>query len=72
MAKRTEQAYVNWARRFILYSGKRHPRDMGKKEVEAFLTQLAVQGNVAPSTQSQALSAQLQRGNGLFLFKVSL
>lgn len=56
---RTERAYVEWARRFILANGKRHPRDMGQKEVEAFLTQLAVKGRVAASTQNQALSALL-------------
>lgn len=58
-AKRTEQAYVAWIRRFILENGKRHPRDMGESEVEAFLTRLAVEGNVSASTQNQALSALL-------------
>ncbi len=48
---RTEQAYVDWIRRFILFHGKRHPEEMGKSEVEAFLTHLAVTRNVAPSTQ---------------------
>ncbi len=56
---RTEQAYVGWIKRFILFHGKRHPKDMGKAEVEAFLTHLAVKGNVAPSTQNQALNAIL-------------
>lgn len=60
---RTEQAYVGWIRRFILASGKRHPRDMGGPEVECFLSALAVQGRVAASTQNQALSALL------FLYK---
>lgn len=59
MAKRTEEAYVGWVRRFILANGKRHPSELGEVEVEAFLTGLAVQGNVAPSTQGQALSALL-------------
>ncbi|HID45791.1 MAG TPA: integron integrase [Chromatiaceae bacterium] len=54
---RTEQAYVDWIRRFILFHGKRHPRDMGEKEVAAFLTYLAVQRDVAASTQNQALNA---------------
>lgn len=54
---RTEQAYVDWARRFILFHGKRHPKDMGEKEVGAFLTHLAVEREVAPSTQNQALNA---------------
>lgn len=59
MALRTEEAYVGWIRRFILANGKRHPREMGAREVEAFLTCLATQGRVAASTQNQALSALL-------------
>ena len=60
---RTEQAYVGWIRRFILFHGKRHPAEMGKPEIEQFLTGLAVQQNVAASTQNQALAALL------FLYK---
>ncbi len=60
---RTEQAYVDWVRRFILFHGKRHPKEMGAAEVEAFLTHLAVRGKVAASTQNQARSALL------FLYK---
>lgn len=56
---RTERQYVQWAKRFILFHGKRHPREMGASEVEAFLTHLAVDGNVSSSTQNQALSALL-------------
>lgn len=56
---RTEQQYVQWARRFILFHDKRHPRELGAAEVEAFLTHLAVEGNVAAATQNQALSALL-------------
>jgi integron integrase len=56
---RTEQAYVGWIRRFILANGKRHPREMGAAEVEQFLSDLAVRGAVAASTQNQALSALL-------------
>lgn len=56
---RTEQVYVDWARRFILYHGKRHPRDMGAAEVESFLTHLAVGRQVAAATQNQAKSAIL-------------
>ena len=56
---RTEQAYVDWIRRFILFHGKRHPQEMGAPEVEAFLTHLAVAGRVAASTQNQAKSALL-------------
>lgn len=60
---RTEQAYTGWIKRFILYFGKKHPRDMGAAEVEQFLTHLAVNGNVSASTQNQAKSALL------FLYK---
>ncbi len=56
---RTEDAYVQWIRRFILFHGKRHPQEMGAPELEAFLTHLAVDRNVAASTQNQALSAIL-------------
>ena len=56
---RTEQAYVDWIRRFIRHHGKRHPAEMGAAEVEAFLTHLAVAGKVAASTQNQAKSALL-------------
>jgi len=56
---RTETAYVGWIKRYIFFHGKRHPREMGKAEVEAFLTSLAVERNVAASTQSQALAALL-------------
>ncbi|MCC7487995.1 MAG: integron integrase [Burkholderiales bacterium] len=54
---RTEEAYVLWVRRFVLFHGKRHPAEMGESEVRAFLTHLAVQGDVAASTQNQALNA---------------
>ncbi len=56
---RTEQAYLGWIKRYILYNGKRHPKDMGANEVTRFLTHLAVEGNVAASTQNQALNAVL-------------
>ena len=56
---RTEEAYVNWIRRFILFHNKRHPKEMGAQEVEAFLTHLAVEEHVAASTQNQALAALL-------------
>lgn len=56
---RTEVAYVDWIRRFILFHKKRHPREMGKIEIEAFLTHLAVDRKVAASTQSQAKAALL-------------
>jgi integron integrase len=56
---RTEQAYVDWIKRFILFHGKRHPNEMAEPEISAFLTHLAVNRNVAASTQNQALSALL-------------
>ncbi|GAO36663.1 integrase [Sulfuricella sp. T08] len=56
---RTEQAYLDWIKRFICHYGKRHPNEMGAREVEEFLTWLAVEGRVAASTQNQAKSALL-------------
>jgi integron integrase len=58
-SKRTEAAYLDWIRRFILFHNKRHPREMGAVEIEAFLTHLAVEGRVAASTQNQAFAALL-------------
>lgn len=55
----TEKAYVGWVRRYVLFHGKRHPAEMEKSEVEAFLSYLAVSRNVSPSTQNQALQAIL-------------
>jgi len=63
---RTEHAYVGWVRRFILFHGKRHPKEMGADEVVAFLTWLATTREVAAPTQNQALSALL------FLYRVVL
>src|SRR5204862_7489576 len=60
---RTERAYVEWVRRFILFHGKRHPREMAASEIEAFLSHLANDGNAAAATHHQALSALL------FLYK---
>jgi integron integrase len=59
----TEKTYIYWTRRYILFHNKRHPQEMGSVEIEAFLTYLAVQENVAASTQNQALHAIL------FLYK---
>jgi integron integrase len=59
----TEKTYIYWTRRYILFHNKRHPQEMGSAEIEAFLTYLAVQENVAASTQNQALHAIL------FLYK---
>lgn len=58
-SRRTEEAYVHWVRRFIWFSGRRHPRELAEAEVTAFLTHLAVERNVAAATQNQALSALL-------------
>ena len=60
---RTEKSYVDWIKRFIWFHGKRHPKEMGAPEVEAFLSHLAVERNVSASTQNQAKSALL------FLYK---
>ena len=62
-SRRTEQAYIAWIRRFIVFHGKRHPRELGEREVTAFVSHLAERG-VSASTQNQALSAIL------FLFEV--
>ncbi|HJZ90661.1 MAG TPA: phage integrase N-terminal SAM-like domain-containing protein [Gemmataceae bacterium] len=56
---RTEDAYHDWCRRFILFHGKRHPQEMGAAEINQFLTHLAVDGHVSASTQNQAFSALL-------------
>ncbi len=56
---RTEETYVQWIRRYILFHNKRHPCEMGCEEVNAFLTHLAVEEHVAASTQNQALCAIL-------------
>lgn len=59
MSLRTEKAYLHWIRRYILFHGKRHPREMGEQEINGFLTHLAVDGQVSASTQTQALCALL-------------
>jgi len=65
-AIRTEETYVKWILDYIRFNGTRHPREMGKPEIERFLSHLAVNRNVAPSTQNQALNAIL------FLYKYVL
>ncbi len=62
-SRRTEKAYVGWIRRFILFHGKRHPKEMGGSEVTEYLSHLATERQVSASTQNQALSAIL------FLYK---
>ncbi len=64
--ERTEETYVYWIRRFILFQNKRHPQEMGTPEVTVFLTHLAVTERVAASTLNQALNAIL------FLYRVVL
>lgn len=61
--KRTEEAYVRWIKGFICFHNKQHPKDMGKTDIEAYLSYLAVKQNVAASTQNQAFNALL------FLYK---
>lgn len=65
-SRRTFQAYWHWSKRFVIWSGKRHPRDMGQAEVSAFLTCLATDGQVSASTQRQALHGIL------FLYQAAL
>ena len=56
---RTEEAYVQWMKRYVLFHNKRHPSELGERDVSAYLTHLASEKNVAASTQNQALSAVL-------------
>jgi len=58
-SKKTEESYIYWIRKFLRFHRLRHPREMGSKEMEAFLTHLAIEEHVAASTQNQALSALL-------------
>jgi len=59
LSPRTGKAYAAWVRRFVRFHGLRHPDEMGREEIERFLTWLAVEGGVSASTQNQALSALL-------------
>jgi site-specific recombinase XerD len=56
---RTEQAYLQWIRRYIVFHGRRHPNELGGEELSAFLSDLAIRGKVSASTQNQALNAIL-------------
>src|SRR5690348_16645667 len=60
---RTEQAYVDWIHRFVVFHDKRHPKELGGPEVAKFLSYLAIERNVSAATQNQALAALL------FLYK---
>jgi len=62
-SRSTENVYLYWCRNYILFHNKRHPKNMGKVEIEQYLTYLAVEKNVAPSTQNQAFNSIL------FLYK---
>jgi integron integrase len=59
LSLRTEQAYISWIKRYIVFHNKRHPRDMAESEIRAFISHLAVEGGVTASTQTVALSALL-------------
>ena len=59
LSRRTEEAYVGWVRRYVLFHGRRHPRDLSAADVGRFLTWLATEGRVSASTQNQALAALL-------------
>ena len=58
-ARNTEQSYVYWIKKYILFHNKRHPKEMGTGVVHAFLTHLALEEHISASTQNQALSALL-------------
>lgn len=58
-SRKTEEAYINWIKRFILFHNKKHPNEMGKDEIQKFINHLAVEQNVSSSTQNQALQAIL-------------
>jgi integron integrase len=66
LSLRTEKAYVSWVRRFVLFHGTRHPRELGADDIRAFLSHLATERDVAASTQNQALAALI------FLFRTVL
>jgi len=77
-SQRTEEAYVRWIRRFVLFHGRQHPAGMGEQEVAQFLSHLAREGKVSASTQSQAASAiiflykkvlrrRIDRADGVFM-----
>ncbi|MEW8523624.1 MAG: phage integrase N-terminal SAM-like domain-containing protein [Candidatus Thiodiazotropha endolucinida] len=64
---RTEKSYIHWIQRFVRFHNRRHPKALGKQEIEAFLTHLAVDRKVSASTQYQAFNAFLLYGSGLRL-----
>jgi Phage integrase, N-terminal SAM-like domain len=58
-SRRTEEAYVGWIRRYVVFHGRHHPRDLGAEHVRHFLSVLAVEERVAASTQNQALAGKV-------------
>jgi hypothetical protein len=58
-SRRTEESYINWIKRFIIFHNKTHPEKLGKDEIRKFLNHLAVERNVSVSTQKQALQGIL-------------
>jgi len=68
---RTEETYVDWIRRYILFHHKRHPHKMGSSEIEAFLTHLAVDRNVAASTQNPCTEPAEVRPSVLCCFSIA-
>ncbi len=58
-SRRTEEAYLGWIRRYVVFHGRQHPHGLGAKDVAAFLSHLAVAGRVSAATQNQALGALL-------------
>ena len=69
---RTEQTYIDWIRRFILFHKKRHPKEMGAQEIAAFITHLAAERKVSTSTQNQALSSILFLYRNVLQLEVAL
>ncbi|NMF86012.1 phage integrase N-terminal SAM-like domain-containing protein [Nodosilinea sp. P-1105] len=63
-AYRTEETYVHWIRRYISFPNKCHPKDIGRPEIEAFLTNLAINQQVTASAQNQALSTHVPNRSG--------
>ena len=58
-SRKTEESYISWIKRFVIFNNKKHPIDMGKEEIQKFLSYLAVERHISASTQNQALSAIL-------------
>jgi len=72
LSPHTEQAYIGWIKRFIFFHGKRHPVEMAEAEIAQFLSSLATDSHVSPSTQNQALNALLFLYHGVLEKKVGM